>query len=359
MVHLFGSRRNLATFDKLLSVQSRLPPLRVHSYQSAFQRERVPTGSLILTDFDMLHVYEVDMLTAMVRAARRHDPDVRILNEPGRVLERTPLLHALHAAGRSPIEVTRLDMGEVPSRYPVFIRTEDGCGGPETGLLEDEVAFLQQRDRLRAAGLSLKRRIAVTFAAQRDDAGLYRKYGAFIVGRHVIPQHILRSPHWNVKSRVQTDDPAFDAEAQQYFMDNPDRQALLDIAEIAGVSYGRVDFTRIDDRPVVFEINTNPTFPGFRKGSRPDRVGRRSLILDRLAEAMAEIDGGTARRRSVSFQPPANANHAFVERDAWYRHPLQAATRARSWHWLGRRIGVLDKRKDHDPRDTWLAKELP
>lgn len=358
MLHLYGSRRNTRIFDRVLRVQDQLGvAMRPVAYSTAFQREEVHTGTLVLTDFDLLHGYELDMVSAMVRAARRHDSQVRVLNDPAVALERTPLLHRLHQHGHSPIEVTRIDLGEVPTSYPVFIRTEDGCGGPETGLLHDEAAFLHQRDELQRAGLSLKRRIAVTYCAEPDRDGVFRKYGAFVIGDHIVPQHVQRSTTWNVKNDVRERTPATEAEELDHLRANPHADRLLELARVAGIQFGRIDYTLVDGQPVVYEINTNPNFPNMAD-PKPGREDRRDLILGRLAAAFQAIDDPQASGRTIHFDPPMNANHAFVERDPWYRHPWNALRRGRTWRAVARKLGLIERRTPREPTEPTVTSRL-
>ena len=51
------------------------------------------------------------------------------------------LLVALHKAGINNFTATRLETGARPADYPVFIRAEDGYGGPETELLGNDAEF--------------------------------------------------------------------------------------------------------------------------------------------------------------------------------------------------------------------------
>jgi hypothetical protein len=235
-------------------------------------------------------------------AALRADPPTRILNHPARAHERYRLLRTLAAKGLNPVEITRLDGDARPRKYPVFIRSEDGCYGPETGLLEDaaalEVAIAAHQDR----GLPLKRRVAISFEADRFADGCFRKYGAIRIGDRILPQHILRSRDWNVKSQLSESDPAFVEEEFAYVRDNPHETALKEIFDIAKTEFGRIDYTMRDGRPIVFEINSNPSFPNFAGGS-PDREKRRGIILDALVEAFAAIDTPGGRRGGVAFSP--------------------------------------------------------
>lgn len=296
------------------TARGHLPPISVVSYASAFRRLSVPAGSLVFTDFDLLSSFEMDAAGALAVAAEAQG--LPVLNHPARVMERHDLLASLHDAGRNPVEVTRLDTGARPSRYPLFIRQEDGCLRPDTGLLHDEAALDAALAALRAAGKTLKRRIAVSFENRPDGEGYYRKYGAFCIGGRIVPQHILRGPEWIVKSNRANASEAFAAEELAWVQDNPHAPELAGIFAHAGIDFGRIDYAMVEGRLVTYEINVNPTFPRFR-GGNPARESRRKPILDALAEAFAAIDTPGARGR-LTFRPdPGGAR--YIKRKRWNR----------------------------------------
>lgn len=337
MITFVAARANRSCFDRLLAVRGRLGvAVRVLTYEAAFRRESVPSGTVVFTDFDLLHGFEIDAAGAMAQAVAQSPAGGRVLNHPARVLQRYALLAALHCEGLSPVTARRLEDGGVPDAYPVFLRTEAGCAGPETDLIADIGAYRAALAALAQRGLGPAGRIAVRFVAERDRDGYFRKYGAFVVGDRIIPQHILRSPHWNVKSRFSETDPAFIAEEERYVAENPHADDLLRIARIAGVEYGRIDYGLVDGRIVVFEINTNPTYPRFAGGA-PAREARRKVILERFAEALARVDTGGAQGGTLSFARPETGNRGFIRRDPWYLHPLHTLSRGRAWAGLLRR----------------------
>jgi hypothetical protein len=120
---------------------NRVPFLRPLSYERLFNLRRVPRGHYIFTDFDRLSAYEIQVAAVIANALQNADPQIRIYNRPGRALERLPLLTRLFAEGINSFQVTRIDAGQKPTAYPVFIRCEDDCKLPDTGLLHNEAEF--------------------------------------------------------------------------------------------------------------------------------------------------------------------------------------------------------------------------
>jgi hypothetical protein len=331
---------NTFTIERLLSTAPELSDrIRFLTYKKVFARREAPIGTLVFTDFDLLHAAEVDAAAVIANAGLAASPGCRIINHPAFTKERVPLLAHLHKAGLNPIEVTRLDTGEMPSRYPVFIRSEDGCGGPESRLLHDRGQLRQELDSLAMAGKTLKRRIAVTFEAQPDRNGYFRKYGAFVIGKRIIPQHLLRNEGWNVKSSIGLHDPSFAAEEEAYVKDNPHEAHLLRISAFAGIEFGRIDYTLVNGDPVIFEINTNPTFPRFAGGD-PAREGRRPLILDRLRDAFAEIDMPVATPSTFTFNTSLHIHRNLAGADLWFNDLPYSLYQKRRWMNLLQKLGL-------------------
>jgi hypothetical protein len=66
---------------------------------------------------------------------------------------------------------------------------------------------------------------------------------------------------------------------------------VLPAFERGHVEYGRADFSLVGGRPQVYEINTNPSFGRLREHPYPIRLASFRLVLERLQDALAEIDG--------------------------------------------------------------------
>ena len=302
MIHLVTRADCDHTVRRFLSAAGRgLRGVRPLHYETLLRRRRAPLGHYIFTDYDRLTGADVDAVIALADALQARHPDVRLLNHPRRVLERVPLLCRLEALGLNDFGAVRLDTGARPRRYPVFIRSEDGCGGPETGLIHDQAGFDDALRDLERRGMTLKRRIAVGFCAEPDEQGRYRKYGAMNIGGRIIPQHIHCSTDWNVKwgqTRYQT---ALADEELDYLRDNPHRDELLEIFRVAGIDYGRIDYGFAHGRLQTYEINTNPALPRFT-GRQGLRAGRRDLIRPAMIDALQALDHPLLPRGTVRFR---------------------------------------------------------
>lgn len=264
--------------------------LQAISYESIFFEKRIPFGHYIFSDFDRMSSYEMECAISLTDAIRQHSPSSMILNDPRRVLERVPLLEKLYRVKLNQFSVTRIDTSERPTHYPIFIRSEDECRGPDTGLLYSLTEVEGAIKKLQQQGHTLKRRIAVEFCAEKDKDGWYRKYGVFKIGDSIIPQHILRDKDWNVKSNKAAEfDDTFVEEELKFVLKNPHQEQLRQIFKLAKVDFGRIDYTLVNGKIQTFEINTNPTFPQLR-GRDDARSERRSHIRVKVVEALVRIN---------------------------------------------------------------------
>lgn len=293
---------------------------RYLSYEELLFERAGPVAHYIFTDFDRLTRYEMECVAAFCSALRAVAPDAKILNDPVRALDRTPLLAALHRAGINDFDVVRLDTGERPAAYPVFIRSEDGYGGPETDIintadeLEAAIADFSRR------GLPLKGRIAVGYAAEPGPDGLYRKYAAFNIFGDVFAYHLQQSRNWVVKRRRTVfggalkaageivSSPEAAAEELEYVKTNPHADELKRVFDIAGIDFGRVDYGIVGGRIQVYEINTNPNATTNRIAAA---AARADINLPRRLAAFEKIDTPIARRGRVAFRESRPRVHSF------------------------------------------------
>lgn len=282
--------------------------LRSLTYEELFFERAGPAGHYIFTDFDRLSRYERDTAAGFTLELRRAAPDAKILNDPTRAMERTPLLAALHRGGINDFAVTRVDTGDLPPQFPVFIRADDGYGLPDTGLIETREDFERALSDLENRGVPLKGRVAIGFAAEKGPNGRYRKYGAFNIGGTIVPQHLMQSDDWVVRRHVpeHTSADRLDesdqniAEEMDYVTGNPHRKELLAAFRTGKIDFGRADYGIVGGRIQIYEINTNPGFPRF--DLKDHRSERRDLLLGRLIDAFRAVDVPIGQRGRIYFK---------------------------------------------------------
>ncbi|HKY95016.1 MAG TPA: hypothetical protein VJL84_06895 [Kiloniellales bacterium] len=228
--------------------------LRLVPYGKLTPLREAGAGVVIWTDFDRLDPDELREAGAFRAELEATRPDLLHLNDPRSSEQRFALLRRLYDEGTNAFDVRRPDQPLDGLRYPVFLRDEVGASSAAPTLLHD-------RSTLEAAiaalpGSGLRRPMIVEFGSRPGPDGYYRKYGAYRVGTQIFPQHCFAQQHWFIKhSQLR---PEHRAEHIAYVLGNPHRAELLPLFEAAKITFGRIDYTLVDGRIQVFEINTNP-----------------------------------------------------------------------------------------------------
>jgi hypothetical protein len=301
VIYLVCTREDRGTIGRFIrGIPGMGATIRLVPYDSLFTWSRAPIGHYVFTCHDLLSQSSLEWTAAFAQAASEADPAARILNHPLQVLERYGLARRLAQLGLGGFEMVRLDEGRLP-RFPAFIRCESGTGRPDTGLLFNEADFARALDQLAAAGKSVKGRVAVEHVDVRSPDGCYRKFGAVRIGARIVPQHLFVADDWCVKMQDARFDEATAAEELAFIRGNPPVAHLMEVFDAARIEYGRVDYAYAAGRPVIFEINTNPSLP--RPGGGDLRTVRRQEVCDQLAAAWRALDQPT---RTGTFRiPPA------------------------------------------------------
>lgn len=255
---------------------------------------RVPErgGSYIFTNFN-----DVDALKPAHRATLidLHERLVaangaaRVLNDPVRSLRRYDLLRQLHDSGGNAFNAWRADDPDPPARFPAFVRHElRSLYQPAIARDADQYQALLRGIRWQNGGLS--EFVGIEFCDTKDRNGVYRKFGAFVVGDRIVPRHIFFSRNWHVKATDIPDAAMFDEELS-YLNSNPHADALCACARLAKIGYGRIDYGMLDDRPQIWEINTNAAlFFGPPGSDAPQRDAAHAKFLALYVDAMIQLD---------------------------------------------------------------------
>jgi len=245
----------------------------------------------IFSDLDRLHVDVRADLGRLHEQLRERDPDTPLLNHPQHCLLRYDLLRSLHKRGINRFNAYRARSRETPRRYPVLLRRESGFQNAPLPLLADAPRAQAQLRLMQDSGEELQDLIFVEYLDTADEAGIYRKYGAFVVGERIVPRHVFFSRSWMVKTADLTN-PGLIAEELAYLETNPHAAQLLQVCRHAGIAYGRIDYSLLDGRIQIWEINTNPmviTPPG------PD-IDPRMSVHRRFTELLDIAFSGVDRK---------------------------------------------------------------
>ena len=225
----------------------------------------VSPGVYVLSALDQLSPKLFAFVTAFHEALDGR-PDVRFLNHPSKTWQRPRLLDELHKRGHNQFRAVKITADFTSLRYPVFLRDWRSHGGPISPMLRTAAQVEAAVGRALVQGHEPDNLLVVEFCDTADVEGYYRKYAAFVVGGHVVPRSLSYSRQWMLKfggsefSREMVD------EENAYLVENPHEAALKELFSVAGIEYGRIDYSMKDGRIQTWEINLNPT---IGRGRRP------------------------------------------------------------------------------------------
>ena len=157
---------------------------------------------------------------------------------------------------------------------------------------------------LRAAARdgSLEGKIVIEFCDAAGEDGVIRKYGAFRVGDRVLARQIHFSRRWVVRF-PDIREPATAREELDYVRSNPHREELAEIFDLARIDYGRVDYSVVDGRIQVWEINTNPMILIPKDRRDPLRAAAHEAFGQAFNAALREL--AARRPTSIGRSPTA------------------------------------------------------
>lgn len=222
---------------------------------------------------------------------------VPVLNHPTRALRRYDLLRALADRGLNSFEVHRLSDERVPRSFPVFLRRENDHAGAQSDLIHTERELLRVVRECWEQIQDEDEWLVVEQLSVPPVDGLIPKYGAFRVGPHIIPRHLMFGDSWEVKYNSDDYNKKHASLEEEYLRSNPHEDELRAIFELANIEFGRIDYIIADGRLQTFEINTNPSLASPEALADSKRRPLHLSFLDRLAEAFNDLGARWLARR--------------------------------------------------------------
>ncbi len=251
---------------------------------------RMPYGTYIFTNFNQPFGSRNPPSPARQWVTRLHDELVlhlgpeRVLNDPSKSLGRFELLRQLHASGFNRFKAYQAGVQDSTMRFPVFLRLEHGTVRDAPPLLPSREAYEVEARRIAKPGM-----IAIEFCDTADAAGIYRKYGCFVVGERIVPRHLFKSRNWLVKTADIVDQETV-REELDYLKANPHVEVLRRVFRLANISYGRIDYALLDGIPQIWEINTPPQIIVPPGEDRPERAPVHEKFVMAFSAALDAID---------------------------------------------------------------------
>lgn len=268
------------------------PLLSPRHYEQFIQPQPQPlTEIYIFSDLERVNAQGLHILGKAWDQLLKRQPPLILLNNPHRFHKRLELLQYLYQQGINTFTAYPLNPEALPENlhFPVFLREANDHEGPRSDLLLTPTDLAQAIAEWKAQGSPGHTPIITEFIDTRDAQGRYQKYGAFRIGDTIVPAHIQTSDHWMVKASSSEPTEELIAQEWEYIQTNPHQAELMNIFKMAHVDYGRIDYTLVEGRIQVFEINSNPTLlkPGAPKN--PQRATRKAYVAQQLVSAFQAL----------------------------------------------------------------------
>lgn len=259
MIFYVVTEKHAFTINQYLESWGRnlLSQVRPIFYEQLDKIKSLPVGTYIFSDLERLSPEESEMAAQVWEQLANSGQGVRLLNHPTRSMKRYELLRTLYNQGWNQFNVYRIIEGCQPERFPVFLRGETDHAGSRTALLETPEDMEQAIAKMLEDGSSREDKIITEFCDTLDETGRFRKYAAFIIGDQIIPDHMLFSDNWMLKD-LDLGNEEMVLEERDYVKTNPYESQLKEVAQIARIQYGRIDYSILNGVPQIWEINTNP-----------------------------------------------------------------------------------------------------
>jgi hypothetical protein len=247
-------------------------------YERLFCRRALPSATYVFSDFDRLS--SRDLERAGVAYSSLKEQGARVYNDPRKYRFRLELLNSLHQIGTNQFNAYE-PLNWRMDRFPVFLRRNHGHEGPLTDLLWSEKDVSEGL-------LYWSRRysdiIIVEYLDYRDENGRCWKHSRFRAGSSIIPAGIVSGRSWCLKAAELVDEPGLQAESQAS-QDKSLDAILMQCFQASGVEFGRIDYTLVDGRVQVFEVNTNPDL-GVPCSERLQRWALRTQYYSQLNQIL-------------------------------------------------------------------------
>lgn len=249
----------------------------------------MPLGAYLFTDLERQTADQRALQSQIWETLAQRLGQVRLFNNPDRVLGRRALLERLHDAGINDFRVFGVDRLPSNLRFPVFVRRGNNHDGAMSPLIETWDELEEYLTRTLMAGQPRSDLLVAEFQNTSDSNGVFRKYSMFRVGDRYIPRHLIQSRAWMVKYPDIVNSKTL-AEEREFLETNPHAEAVHQVFETASIDYGRIDYAILGGRIQVWEINTNPIITLSPGEYEPRHLPHQEWFAERMLAALEAID---------------------------------------------------------------------
>ena len=268
--------------------------IKLIHYEGLANLRKLDTGTFIFSDIERLTASQASIVNGICQQIRMFSKDSKILNQPRSVLKRFPMLKKLHERGINRYNV--FPVPEIPDnlKYPVFLRRSNDHHGPRTSLIKDRDSLKRIILQAAISGINLSEIAQIEFCETICPDRYYRRYTAFRISDRIIPGQILFSRDWQTKPG-EPDNSDHLQEVKAYQKNNPHEERLREIFDLAGIQYGRIDYSLLDGNPQVWQITTNPVLISSPPEQyKPENLPIKQRLSDNLSSGFASLSKVTA-----------------------------------------------------------------
>jgi hypothetical protein len=290
MIHFLVTRRHASVIKEFFDTWGQTIRERVNilSYEWLSLSGPLTAGTYVFTDLERLLPAELNFASHLADHLGAHSSSYRVLNHPRHWAGRFNLQRLLSEKEFNDFRVWRLHEINSQLRFPVFVRHDNDHNG-NSPLLKNSAELQQHLHHLPVRSwLQKKRLMIVEYASTGDKDGIFRKYSAMRVGGDLVPRHVLFSSNWITKQPDLVNDNTV-AEERKFQQSFPHREQLMKVFDLAGVTYGRVDYGMKDGRLQIWEINTNPIIVPVEEKLAPARHETQRWSANRILEAFRQL----------------------------------------------------------------------
>lgn len=287
--------------------------LRLMFYPELVHRKKLSLGTYVFCALDRLTASEKEITLRAWETLEAAGDGVRLLNHPHKTLLRYDLLRKLYESGVNGFNAYRASETWSPQCYPVFLRLENEHTGDIGGLLYNAKELYAALARAVLLGYRLRELLIVEYCHTANAQGFFRKYSTFIVGDRVLARFSNVGRNWMVKAEGQYMDESTVLEERRFILENQHEEALRQVFRLGRVDFGRADFSVIDGKVQVWEINLGPTIgrgplaaarSPLMEQYREQRAVGRDHFYGRFREALVNIDSEADPNCEVPFVVP-------------------------------------------------------
>lgn len=290
------------------SIEADVPSFRMLSYPLALARKRLDHATYIFSDYDRLSFWQLELAAHLYRQLAA--AGCRVLNDPGRALQRLSLLRRLNREGANSFQAWPAEDAASVDRFPVFLRTQAAHRGVLTDLLDTPEAMLAALEGLLDEGYPLRDLMIVEYCAQPARGDLFRKLSVYRVGDAFVAAPCVHERRWAAKyGELGVADQALYDDDYRIVRDNPYGDYVRRVFDLASIEYGRIDFGLVDGRPETYEINSNPAIFETSEHPFPIRVEAAKLSHERLLAAFAALDTPSGGQPIIIKPHPLTVTH--------------------------------------------------